>query len=147
MHPCMDELTYTSPSSGGLRGLFSIAVDRTHTVLLVVFSDRLQVQDIADLDRLIRPIAPTGALEKVIVDMRQVTMIDVPLEQWVERASAEPVLPGRQLMFVAADGSILRFCRQYAAYREREGHDEIAIVPDLESAWRVFGMEAPTFGY
>ena len=128
--------------------MFSIAVDRTHTVLLVTFTDRLQVQDLADLDRLVRPIAATAALEKVVVDMRQVTEIEIPLEQWIERASAEPVLPGRKLVYVAAAaGSILNFCRQYAAYREREGYDAIPIVHDREAAWRVLGIDPPAFGY
>jgi hypothetical protein len=127
--------------------VFSIAVDRTHTVLLVAFTDRLQVQDIADLDRLVRPIAATGALKNVVVDMRQVTEIEVPFEQWAVRASAAPVLPGRKLVFVAAAGSVLNFCREYAAYRDREGHDAIPVVPDLEAAWRILAIDAPTFGY
>ncbi len=127
--------------------MFSIAVDRTHTVLRVTFADRLQVQDIADLDRLVRPLAATAALEKVVVDLRQVTEIDMPLEQLVERASAKPVLPGRRLVFVAAAGLGLNVSRQYAAYRKREGHDAIPIVPDLEAAWRMLGLDTPTFGY
>ena len=32
-----------------------------------------------------------SALEKVVVDLRQVMAIDMPLEQLVDRASAEPV--------------------------------------------------------
>lgn len=127
--------------------MFSIAVDRTHKVLLVAFTDRLQVQDIAGLDRLVRPIAATGAVESVVVDMRHVTEIEIPVEQWVERASGEPVLPGRKLVFVAAAGPVLDFCRQYAAYREREGHDAIPVVFDLEAAWRILGINPPTFGY
>ena len=86
--------------------MFSIAVDRTHKVLLVAFTDRVQVRDLADLDRLVRPIAATAALEKVVVDMRQVTEVEVPLEQWIERASAEPVLPGRKLVYVAAAAGV-----------------------------------------
>lgn len=146
MRPCMDDPTYTLIPTGGSGELFSIAVDRTHTILLVTFINRLQVQDIADLDRLVRPIAATGALEKAVVDLRQVMEIDVPLEQLVERASAEPVLPGRKLVFVAATGSALSISRQYAAFREHEGHDAIPIVPDLEAAWRVLGTDPPTFG-
>ncbi len=126
--------------------MFSIAVDRTHTVLLVTFTDRLQVQDLADLDHLVRPLAATEALEKVVIDLRQSKEIDVPLEQLVERASAKPVLPGRKLVFVAAAGFALNISRQYAALREHEGHDAITIVPDLEAAWRVLGMDPPTFG-
>ena len=142
MHLRMDNL-----AEGEAWGVFSIAVDRTHTVLLVTFTDRLQVQDLADLDRLVRPIAATGALENVVVDMRKVTEIEVPVEQWVERASAKPVLPGRDLVFVAATGSVLNFCRQYAAYRESEGHAAIPIIPDLKAAWRTLGIDPPTFGY
>jgi hypothetical protein len=142
----MDDLTYVSLSSGGW-SVFSIAVDRTHTVLLVSFTDRMQVQDVADLDRLVRPLAATEALEKVVVDLREVTEIDMPLEQLVERASAKPVLPGRKLIFVAAAGLGLNVSRQYAAYREHEGHDAIPIVPDLEEAWRLLGIDPPTFGY
>jgi hypothetical protein len=127
--------------------VFSLAVDRTHTVLLVTFADRLQDQDLTDLDRLVRPLAATGALEKAVVDLRQVMAIDMPLEQLVERASGKPVLPGRKLVFVAASGLALSIGRQYAAYREREGHDTISIVPDLEAAWRLFGMDPPIFGY
>jgi hypothetical protein len=127
--------------------VFSIAIDRTHTVLLVTFTDRLQVQDLADLDRLVRPIAATRALEKAVVDLRQVTAIDMPLEQLIERASGKPVLPRRTLIFVATVGLGLNISRQYAAYREREGHDAIPIVPDPEAAWRVLGIDPPTFGY
>jgi hypothetical protein len=127
--------------------VFSIAVDRTHTVLRVTFTDRLQIQDLADLDRLVRPLAATEALEKVVVDLRQIAEIDMPLEQLIERASAKPVLPGRKLIFVAAAGLALNISRQYAAYREREGQDVIAIVPDLEAAWRILGIDPPTFGY
>ena len=125
--------------------MFSITVDRTHTVLLVEFSDRLQPQDLVDLDRLVEPIAAVEAVEKVVVDLRAVTAVDVPLERLIERASAGPVLPGRKLMFVAASGVALGFGRQYAMHREREGHDAIPIVPDLEAAWRMFGIAAPTF--
>jgi hypothetical protein len=126
--------------------LFSIAVDRTHTVLLVTFTDRLQVRDIADLDRLVRPLAATGALRNAVVDLRQVVEIDVPLEQLVERASGEPVLPGRKLVFVAAAGLALNIGRQYAAYRERERQDAIPIVSDLEEAWRILEVDPPIFG-
>lgn len=126
--------------------MFSIAVDRTHTVLLVTFTDRLQVRDIADLDRLVRPLAATGALRNAVVDLRQVVEIDVPLEQLVERASGEPVLPGRKLVFVAAAGLALNIGRQYAAYRERERQDAIPIVSDLEEAWRILEVDSPIFG-
>lgn len=126
--------------------MFSIAVDRTHTVLLVTFTDRLQVRDIADLDRLVRPLAATGALRNAVVDLRQVVEIDVPLEQLVERASGEPVLPGRKLVFVAAAGLALNIGRQYAAYRERERQDAIPIVSDLEEAWRILEVDPPIFG-
>lgn len=126
--------------------MFSIAVDRTHTILLVVFTDRIQVQDIADLDRLVRPLAATEALEKAVIDVRQVTEIDMPLEQLIERASAKPVLPGRKLVFVADAGLPLNVSRQYAGYRKRDQHDTIPIVPDLEAAWRTLGIDPPTFG-
>lgn len=142
----MDDLTYDSLSSGGW-SVFSIAVDRTHTVLLVIFTDRMQVQDIADLDRLVRPLAATEALENVVVDLREVAEIDVPLDQLIERASAKPVLPGRKLVFVAAAGLSLNVGRQYAAHRAQEGHDAISIVPDLEEAWRLLGIDPPIFGY
>jgi hypothetical protein len=125
--------------------VFSIAIDRTHTVLLVEFTDRLETQDIADLDRLLRPIAATEALENAVVDLRRVTAIEVPLEQLIDRASAGPVLPGRKLVFVATGGLGLNLSRQYAAYREREGHDAIPIAPDLEAAWRLLGIARPTF--
>jgi hypothetical protein len=125
--------------------VFSIAIDRTHTVLLVEFSDRLQPQDVADVDRLVEPIAATNALDKVVVDLRRVTAVDVPLEQLIERASAGPVLPGRRLVYVAAGGLILRLSRQFAAQRKSEGHGEIPIVPDLEAAWRLLGIDAPDF--
>jgi hypothetical protein len=126
-------------------GVISIAIDRTHTVLLVEFTDRLQAQDIADLDRLIRPIAATGALENAVIDLRRVAAIDVPLEQVIDRATASPVLPGRKVVFVAAGGLGLNLSRQYAAYREREGYESIPIAPDLESAWRLLDIDPPIF--
>jgi hypothetical protein len=125
--------------------VFSIAVDRTHTVLLVEFSDRLQPRDLIDLDRLVQPIAAVEAIEKAVVDLRRVTAIDVPLEQLIERASAGPVLPGRKVVFVVAGGPILGVTQQYAAQRKREGHDEITVVPDLDAAWRALGIDAPVF--
>jgi len=125
--------------------VFSIVVDRTHTVLLVEFSDRIQVQDLTDLNRLVAPVAPTNALQVAVVDLRRVTAIDVPLEEIIERASAPPALPGRKLVFVTGGGATLGLSRQFSALRERAGHGKILIVSDLEAAWHELGIAAPTF--
>jgi hypothetical protein len=125
--------------------LFSIVVDRTHTVLLVEFTDRLQLQDMADLDRLVVPIAATQAIDKMVVDLRRITEVEVPLESVVERAHATPILPGRKVVLVAVSGVTLGISRQFAAHRESRGHGTIPIVPDLEAAWRELGIEVPNF--
>ena len=125
--------------------MFSIVVDRTHTVLLIEFTQQVLPQDIADLDRLLAPIAATNAIDKVVVDLRRVTSVEVPLEEVIARASADPALPGRKQVFVTSGGATYNLCRQFAALRAREGHGEIPIVPDLEAAWRVLEVEPPVF--
>jgi hypothetical protein len=125
--------------------VFSIVVDQTHTVMLIEFAEQVLPQDVADLDRLLAPIAPTSAIDKVVVDLRRVTAIDLPFEEVMQRARSDPSLPGRKMVFVTSGGTTLKVGRQFAAQRASQGHGEIAIVPDLEAAWRVLEIEAPVF--
>jgi len=125
--------------------LFSIVVDHTHTVLLIEFDEQVLAQDIADLDRLLAPIAGTNAIDKVVVDLRRVTAIDLPLEEMMQRARSDPTLPGRKVVLVTAGGDTLKVGQQFAAQRASKGHGEIPIVSDLEEAWRVLAIEKPIF--
>ena len=125
--------------------MFSIVVDQTHTVLLIEFNDLVLAQDIVDLRRLLAPIAATNAIDKVVVDLRRVTAIDLTVAELAERAQSDPALPGRKLVLVTSGGAILDFSRQLATHRASRGHGEVAIVPDLEAAWRVLGIVKPMF--
>ena len=102
-------------------------------------------QDIADLDRLLAPVAATNAIDKVVVDLRRVTAVDLPLEELMRRARADPALPGRRIVLVTEGGDTLKIGRQFAAHRGSRGHGDIEIVPDLEAAWRVLAIEKPMF--
>ena len=125
--------------------MFSIVVDQTHTVLLIEFTEQVLPQDVADLDRLLAPIAATNAIDKVVVDLRRVSTIDLPLEDVMQRARSNPSLPGRKMVFVAAGGTTLKVGQQFAAQRASKGYGEIPVVPDLEAAWRVLEIETPMF--
>lgn len=125
--------------------MFSIVVDQTHTVLLIEFTEQVLPQDVADLDRLLAPIAATSAIDKVVVDLRRVSTIDLPLEDVMQRARSNPSLPGRKMVFVTAGGTTLKVGRQFAEQRASKGYGEIPVVPDLEAAWRVLNIETPMF--
>jgi hypothetical protein len=125
--------------------LFSIVVDQTHTVLLIEFTEQVLERDIVDLDRLLAPIAATNAIDKVVVDLRRVTAIDLPFAEVMRRATAEPALPGRKIVLVTEGGEILTISQEFAGQRASRGHGEIPVVPDLETAWRVLNIKTPMF--
>ena len=125
--------------------MFSIVVDQTHTVLLIEFTEQLLERDIVDLDRLLAPIAATNAIDKVVVDLRRVTAIDLPFDEVMRRATAGPALPGRKIVLVTEGGETLTIGQQFAARRASGGHGEIPVVPNLETAWRALNIETPVF--
>jgi hypothetical protein len=125
--------------------VFSIAVDRTHTVLLVTLTGSLTPDDLRQLDMLAKPLVGVRSLHTVIVDLRGICDVEVPLDQLTARAEAGPVLGPRKEVFVAASPLALGVGRHVSAHRERAGHGTIPIVPDLAEAYRVAGIDPPVF--
>jgi hypothetical protein len=125
--------------------LFSIAVDVSHTLLLIRFSGLWTPEDFTQLDMLLRPMADVQSVDKVIVDLSGVSRVDVPIEQLIDRATGGPTLAGRKKVFVASSALPLRISKQFAAHRKAAGHGEAPVVQDLEDAYRTLGIDPPSF--
>jgi hypothetical protein len=125
--------------------VFSVAIDESHTVLLITLAGSLTEEDLRQLDMLAGPLVGIRSLDKVIVDLRTIRDVEVSLDRLAARAEAGPVLGPRNEVFVAASPLTLGVARQVSLHRERGGHRAIPIVPDLEAAYRTLGIDPPVF--
>jgi hypothetical protein len=125
--------------------VFSVAVDKSHTVLLVTLAGSLTEEDLRQLDVLAKPLVGVQSLDTVIVDLRNIRDVEVSIDQLAARAEAGPVLGPRKEVFVASSPLSLGLSRQVSAHRERGGHRPIPIVRDLEEAYRALGIDPPVF--
>jgi hypothetical protein len=123
--------------------LLSIELDRSKTLLRVQFGGCVTTDDLANLARMLTPIA--DRVEKVLIDLSNVSESALSLHDVIQRASAGPRLRGRKRVFLAASALTFAISRQFETYREGSGHEATPIVKTMEEACSLLGVEGPPF--
>jgi DNA-directed RNA polymerase subunit RPC12/RpoP len=119
--------------------LFRLLYDAARNVLLTELSGIYTEEDIVLRDRQVGRFVARHGLARGLMDYREVTRVDVPMEVIVRRAHAPPMLPGQTRVVVAPSEPAYSLNRIISAHQYFSRKVEPLMVPSPQDALRALG--------
>jgi hypothetical protein len=123
---------------------FSLALNRTHNVLLVTFGKQLAREQHQEMVAAVRTLVARHGNFDAIADFSAVEAFGLDFDYLRLLAQARPVLTGQKRVLVAPGDNIFGSLRVFATRQAMAG-DEPQVVRSLAEAFEHLGIDAPDF--